>query len=109
MGGFSIPIIVPYRVFPIEGTTVRTPPKPTFEEKKANETMFSISPYYAKRPVFTTQPDKSMKKTMEPCRVIGVDKDEDGELAYIVEFTANGATFLERETYIVKCEPGNPI
>lgn len=71
--------------------------------------MFSITPYYAKREVFTTQPDKSMKSSWEPCRVIGVDKDDDGELSYIVEFTSSGATFLERESYIVKCEPGNPL
>lgn len=71
--------------------------------------MFSITPYYAKREVFETQLDKSMKSTWEPCRVIGVDKDEDGDLAYVVEVTANGATFLEREAYVKKCEPGNPL
>ncbi|UXT21812.1 hypothetical protein FY140_13700 [Agrobacterium tumefaciens] len=71
--------------------------------------MFSITPYFARREVFESQPDGKMKKSMEPCRVIGIDKDGDGELSYIVEYTTNGATFLDRESYIVKCEPGNPL
>ncbi|MCZ7974117.1 hypothetical protein O9X80_06370 [Agrobacterium salinitolerans] len=71
--------------------------------------MFAVTPYYAKREVFETQPDGKMKKTMEPCRVVGIDKDEDGELSYIVEYTSNDATFLDRESYIVKCELGNPL
>ncbi|PZP72291.1 MAG: hypothetical protein DI604_14135 [Delftia acidovorans] len=71
--------------------------------------MFAVTPYFAKREVFETQPDKSMKSHWEQCRVIGVDKDEDGELSYVVEVTTNGATFLERETYVKKCEPGNPL
>jgi hypothetical protein len=71
--------------------------------------MFGITPYFAKREVFTTQPDKSMKSTWEPCRVIGVDKDEDDELCFLVEVTTNGVTFVEREMYVKKCEPGNPL
>lgn len=71
--------------------------------------MFAVTPYYAKREVFETQPDKSMKSSWEQCRVIGVDKNEDGELSYVVEVTANGVTFVEREMYVKKCDPGNPL
>jgi hypothetical protein len=71
--------------------------------------MFAVSPYYASREVFEQQPDRTMKTHWNPCRVIGVTKNDDGEAAYLVEYVHGGITYIETETYIRKNEPGNPL
>ncbi|SCB41710.1 hypothetical protein [Rhizobium multihospitium] len=72
--------------------------------------MFAIpTPYFASREIYTKQAGGSMKASWQPCRVIGVTKDDDGEPAYIVEYTHDGITYLGTESYVRRSERGNPL
>lgn len=69
--------------------------------------MFAVTPFFAERESIV--PDtKPTRTSWEPCRVIGIDKD-DGDLVYIIEVVSDGCTFLEREPYVRKLERGNPL
>jgi hypothetical protein len=62
--------------------------------------MFGIEPYAAERQRFTKNDDGGLDICWEPCRVLGVMKDEDGELAYIVETLHGDERMLETEPYV---------
>ena len=64
--------------------------------------MFAITPYNARRQVFKAA-GESMTTSWQPCRVIGVTNDENGEPAYVVEYTSRGQYMLAVESYIRKC------
>lgn len=70
--------------------------------------MFAISPYLAEREVIDTE-GRPASTSWQPCRVIGIDKDADGDFSYIVETVVDGCCFLEREPYVRKLERGNPL
>lgn len=71
--------------------------------------MFAVTPSYALREVYAKKPDGSMKSNWTPCRALGVMKNEDGELSYVVEYVQDGITYLGEESYIKRQEPGNPL
>lgn len=71
--------------------------------------MIAVTPYYANREVLTTQEDGSTKSSWHPCRVLGVTEDDDCEPVFVVEFVQGGITYLEKEMYVRKMEPGNPL
>ncbi|RUV89192.1 hypothetical protein EOA60_08285 [Mesorhizobium sp. M1A.F.Ca.IN.020.06.1.1] len=62
--------------------------------------MFAIEPYAAERQVFKSNDKGGMDSHWEPCRVLGVTKDEDGELVFIVETQHGRDRMLEMETYV---------
>lgn len=67
--------------------------------------MFALpTPFFAKREVTTIAPDGKRSTSWEPCRVIGVTKDDYGEPAYLVEVTYRGETHLAVETFLRKNE-----
>lgn len=66
--------------------------------------MFAIpTPYLAERQVYT-KVGETRKPSWEPCRVIGIDKDDEGDLRYIVEVFYNGTSSLMFETDIRRRE-----
>jgi len=71
--------------------------------------MFAVSPYFASREVYEKQEDGRMKSYWNPCRVIGVTNNEDGEAAYVVEYVQGGITYIETETCLKRNEPGSPL
>jgi len=62
--------------------------------------MIAIEPYAAERQRFIKQDDGKLDVHWEPCRVLGVTRDEDGELAYIVETLHGDERMLEQEPYV---------
>jgi len=62
--------------------------------------MIAIKAYAAERQRFIKNDDGGLDICWEPCRVLGVMKDEDGELAYIVEVYSGGERMLETEPYV---------
>lgn len=62
--------------------------------------MFGIEPYNAERQVFTSNADGGMSSTWQPCRVIGVANDENGDPAYIVETISGRDRMLAVEPYV---------
>jgi hypothetical protein len=64
--------------------------------------MFAVTPYAAQRQRFIKNENGGLDCPWEPCRVIGITKDEDGEPAYLVEFKSGGEFMLAVETYIRK-------
>lgn len=62
--------------------------------------MFAIEPYNAERQVFKSNENGGLDASWEPCRVIGVTKDEDGELVFIVETQHGRDRMLETEMYV---------
>jgi hypothetical protein len=62
--------------------------------------MIAIEPYSAERRRYFKNDHGGMDPSWEPCRVIGVTKDEDGELAYIVEVYAGSERWLETEAFV---------
>ncbi|TGS89403.1 hypothetical protein EN817_03400 [Mesorhizobium sp. M3A.F.Ca.ET.174.01.1.1] len=61
--------------------------------------MFAIEPYSAERQRFIKNDKGGLDVFWEPCRVIGVSKD-DGELVFIVETQHGRDRMLETETYV---------
>lgn len=62
--------------------------------------MFAIEPYAAERQRFIKNDKGGLDCPWEPCRVIGVTKDEDGELVFIVETQHGRDRMLETEVYV---------
>lgn len=61
---------------------------------------FSVPPYAAERQIFTSTDDGGMSSSWEPCMVIGITSDSDGEPAYLIEFYSCGDSFLAIEPYV---------
>lgn len=62
--------------------------------------MFAIEPYAAERERFIKNDKGGLDASWEPCRVIGVTRDEDGELAFIVETQHGRDRMLDFEMYV---------
>jgi hypothetical protein len=64
--------------------------------------MFSIIPYPAELEIISVKGGNTTMR-WEPCRVIGITTDQDGEPGYIVETRSKGGLFaLSVEGYIRK-------
>jgi hypothetical protein len=62
--------------------------------------VFAIEAYSAERQRFIKNDKGGLDCPWEPCRVIGVTKDEDGELAYVVEVYSGDESCLALEPYV---------
>ncbi|RWB89246.1 MAG: hypothetical protein EOQ52_12790 [Mesorhizobium sp.] len=62
--------------------------------------MFAIEPYAAERERFIKNDKGGLDVFWEPVRVLGVSKDDDGELSYIVETYSGSDRMLSVEPYV---------
>ncbi|RWK14632.1 MAG: hypothetical protein EOR43_32395 [Mesorhizobium sp.] len=62
--------------------------------------MFAIEPYCAERQRFIKNDKGGLDCPWEPVRVLGITKDEDGELSYIVETYSGTERMLSVEPYV---------
>ncbi|MBZ9815052.1 hypothetical protein [Mesorhizobium sp. CA7] len=62
--------------------------------------MFAIEAYRAERQVYKSEASGAMTSTWEPCLVVGVTKDEDGEFVYVVEMYSGQDCLLATEPYV---------
>lgn len=99
------PTVVRPDHFTRDGTTgrlARPDGHQAIRRREINEStkMFSIEAYAAQRQVFTANESGGMTSEWEPCRVLGITKDEDGEPGYLVEFYSGRESMLAVESYV---------
>lgn len=85
------------------------PPNINQRRETENGNMFALpTPYIAERQTYT-KTATGMRPSWERCKVIGITKDDEGELHYIVEAYHGGTSSLSMEFDVRRIEPGNPL